>query len=55
MTITRAAVDGTPSQIPTFLPLTFTLGSRSDKMLPCTLYIMSPMHLQSLKLLRPTV
>ena len=23
---TRAAVDGTPSQIPAFLPITFTLG-----------------------------
>ena len=31
-TITRAAVDGTPSQIPAFLPITFTLGSRSHKM-----------------------
>ena len=29
---TRAAVDGTPSQIPAFLPITFTLGSRSQKM-----------------------
>ena len=52
---TTAAVDGTPSQIPAFLPLTFTLGSRSHKMLPSTLYIMSPMHLQILKLLLPTV
>ena len=24
--ITRAAVDGTPSQIPAFLPITFTFG-----------------------------
>ena len=29
---TSAAVDGTPLQIPTFLPTTFTLGSRSHKM-----------------------
>ena len=29
---TRAAVDGTPSQIPAFLSITFTLGSRSHKM-----------------------
>ena len=29
--LTRAAVDGTPSQIPAFLPITFTLGSRSHK------------------------
>ena len=29
---TRAAVDSTPSQIPAFLPITFTLGSRSHKM-----------------------
>ena len=28
----RAAVDGTPSQIPAFLPITFTYGSRSHKM-----------------------
>ena len=35
---TRAAVDGTLSQIPVFLPLIFTLESRSHKMLPvnCT-------------------
>ena len=31
------------------------LGSRSHKMLLNTLYIMWPMHLQSLKLLRPRV
>ena len=31
--------------------LTLTLGSRSPKMLPSTLYIMWPIHLQSLKLL----
>ena len=31
-TNTRAAVDGIPSQIPAFLPITFTLGSRSHKM-----------------------
>ena len=36
-------------------PLTLTLGSRSHKMSPSTLYIMWSMHLQSLKLLRPTV
>ena len=35
-------------------PLTLTLGSRSHKILPSTLYIMWSMHLQSLKLLRPT-
>ena len=29
---TKAAFDGTPSQIPAFLPITFTLGSRSHKM-----------------------
>ena len=52
---TRAAVNGTPLQIPTFLPLAFTLGSRSHKTLSSTLYIMSPMHLQCLKLLCPTV
>ena len=52
---TNAAIDGTPLQIPTFLPLTFTLGSRSHKMLFSTLYIMSHMHLQSLKLLHSTV
>ena len=32
--------------------LTLTLGSRSNKMLPSTLYIMWPIQLQSLKLLR---
>ena len=32
----------------------FDLGSRSHKMLPSTPYIMSPLHMQSLKLLRPT-
>ena len=32
-----------------------TLVSRSHKMLPSTLYIMWPMILQSLKLLRPMV
>ena len=32
-------------------PLTLTLGSRSLKMLPSTLYIMWPIQLQSLKLL----
>ena len=31
--------------------LTLTLGSRSHKMLPSTLYIMGPIQLQSLKLL----
>ena len=36
-------------------PLTFTLGSRSHEMSPSTLYILWSMHLQSLKLLRPTV
>ena len=36
-------------------PLTLTLGSRSHKMSPSTLYIMWSMHLQSLKLLHPTV
>ena len=41
--ITRTAVDGTPSQLPTVLPLTFTLESLSSCHL-CTL--------QSLKLLR---
>ena len=34
--------------------LTLTLGSRSHEMLPSTLYIMWPMRLQSLKLLRQT-
>ena len=52
---TRVAADGTPLQIPAFLPLTFTLGSRSHKMWPSTLYIRSPLHLQSLKLLHPKV
>ena len=33
----------------------FTLGSMSHKIVPITLYIMSTMHLQSLKLLPPTV
>ena len=33
-------------------PLTLTLGTRSHEMLPCTLYIMWPIQLQSLKLLR---
>ena len=36
-------------------PLTLTLGSRSHEMSPSTLYIMWSMHLQSLRLLRPTV
>ena len=36
-------------------PLTLTLGSRSHEMSPSTLYIMWSMHLQSFKLLRPTV
>ena len=36
-------------------PLTLTLGSRSHKMLPSTLYIMWPIQLQSLKLLCLTV
>ena len=36
-------------------PLTLTLGSRSHEMLPSTLYIMCPIHLQSLKLLHLTV
>ena len=31
---TRAVVDGTPSQIPAFLPVTFTLGSRSHRFCP---------------------
>ena len=46
----RAAVDGTPLQIPAFFG-----GSRSYKILPSTLYIMSSIHLQSLKLLYPMV
>ena len=37
------------------LPLTLTLGSRSHKMLPSTLYIMLSFQLQSLKLLRQKV
>ena len=36
-------------------PLTLTLGSRSNEMLPSTLYIMWPIQLQSLKLLPLTV
>ena len=36
-------------------PLTLTLGSRSHEMSPSTLYIMWSIHLQSLKLLPPTV
>ena len=36
-------------------PLTLTLGSRSHEMSPSTLYIMWSMHLQSFKLLCPTV
>ena len=36
-------------------PLTLTLGSRSHKMLPSSLYIMWPFQLQSLKLLGLTV
>ena len=36
-------------------PLTLTLGSRSHKMLPSTLYIMWPIQLQSLKYLPLTV
>ena len=36
-------------------PLTLTLGSSSHKMLPSTLYIMWPIHLQSFKLLRLTL
>ena len=36
-------------------PLTLTLGSRSHEMSPSTLYIMWPIHLQSLKLLPLTV
>ena len=38
-----------------FIIWPLTLGSRSHKMSPSTLYIMWSMHLQSLKLLRPTV
>ena len=36
-----------------FYPM--TLASRSHEILPSTLYIMRPMHLQRLKLLRTTV
>ena len=36
-------------------PLTLTLGSKSHKMLPSTLYIMWPIQLQSLKLLLLTL
>ena len=36
-------------------PLTLTLGSRSHKMLPSTLYIIWPIQLQSLQLLRLTI
>ena len=39
LNLTRAAVDGTPLQIPAF-SLNLTLGSWSHKMLPSTLYIM---------------
>ena len=53
--ITRAAVDGTPSQIPAFLPITSTLGSRSHNMQLSTFYIMWPMQLWSLKLICPMV
>ena len=35
--------------------LTFTLGSRTHKTLPCTIYIMWSMQLQSVKLICPTV
>ena len=35
--------------------LTLTLGSRSHEMLPSTLYIMLPIQLRSLKLLRQKV
>ena len=52
---TRAAIDGTPSQIPAFLPITFNLGSRSHKMKLSTFYIMWPMHLWSLKFICPMV
>ena len=52
---TRAEVDGTPSQIPAFWPINFTLGSRSHKMLLSTFNIIWPMHLLSLKLLCPMV
>ena len=45
--ITRAAVDGIPSQIPSFLPLAFTLRSRSHENVA--------QYSLSLKLLRPTV
>ena len=42
---TRAEVDGTPSQIPAFWPIAFTLGSRTHKMLLSTFNIIWPMHL----------
>ena len=42
-------------QIPAPLPLTFMLGSSLHKLLSSTLYITSPMHLLSLKLLCQTV
>ena len=41
--------------IPTFLLLTLTFESRLHKLLPHTLHVMWPMHLQSLKLLPVTV
>ena len=44
-TLTRAAVDGTPSQIPAFFYLRYTLMPMSHKMLASTLYTMSPRHL----------
>ena len=37
--LNNLALIGTPSQLPSFIPLTYTLGPRSHKMLPCTLYI----------------
>ena len=40
---------------PSVLPLTLTLGSMEFEVLTSTLYIMSSMHLQSLKLLHPIV
>ena len=45
---TRAVVDGSPSQIPAFWKMTFTLGSRAHQMLPNTLHIMRHMHLRIL-------
>ena len=48
---TRAAVDGTLSQLPVFLTFNFYLGVKVTQMLLSALHIMSPMHLQSLKLL----